>query len=38
MQMKRESTTAHNRHDVPTADIVGGKKFLWKIHGMITTM
>jgi hypothetical protein len=26
----RGSTTAHNRHNVPTADIAGDKKFLWK--------
>jgi len=24
----RGSTTAHSRHDIPNADIVGGKKFL----------
>jgi hypothetical protein len=34
----RGSTTVHNRHDVPTADIVGDKKFLWKIRGMVTTV
>lgn len=34
----RGSTTAHNRHEVLTADIVGGKKFLRKIHGMVTTV
>jgi len=24
------STTAHKRHNIPTADIVGDKNFLWK--------